>query len=172
MTDGHSSIRPEICKTLKKKKVLKNQYNFSYQHCCPQVKLVEELSNKNMHFEHVRNIFTLHVSEDIDKPLKIPMWRANPQKIDFFAGHSRVPIGRGTKDQIVENGSIGSNTNASANHNGHFKFVPILVATSKRTFDSNLGRVVFIFFLVIDSFIKTEKKENILPEIDFVQWKV
>ena len=36
--------------------------NLSYQHCCPQVKLVEELSNKNMHFEHVRNIFTLHVS--------------------------------------------------------------------------------------------------------------
>ena len=32
------------------------------EHGGPQVKLVEELSDKNMHFEHVRNIFTLHVS--------------------------------------------------------------------------------------------------------------
>ena len=42
----------------------------SYQHCRSQVELVEELGDEDVHLQHLSNVLLLHVSQDVDEPLK------------------------------------------------------------------------------------------------------
>lgn len=56
------------------------------QHGRPQVELVEELRNKDVHFEHVRDIFTFDISEHVDEPLEMAVARTRPQEIHLFTG--------------------------------------------------------------------------------------
>ena len=65
----------------------------TYQHGSSQIELVKELCDENMHFEHIGHIFAFNVSQDIYEPLKISVRRTDPQKVHFFAGHSRITIG-------------------------------------------------------------------------------
>ena len=74
----------------------------TYQHGCSQVEFMEELSDENMHFKYIGNVFSFNVSEDVNKPLEIAVGRTDPQKVDLFAGNARVTIGGGSEDQIVE----------------------------------------------------------------------
>ena len=76
--------------------------HFTYQHGCSQVEFMEELSDENMHFKYIGNVFSFDVSEDVNKPLEIAVGRTDPQKVDLFAGNARVTIGGGSEDQIVE----------------------------------------------------------------------
>ena len=41
------------------------------EHCGPQVELVEELSDEDVHLQHVGHVFPLHVPEDVNEPLEI-----------------------------------------------------------------------------------------------------
>ena len=62
---------------------------------------MEELSNENMHFEHVGDVFALDVTQDIDEPLEVSVGRTDPQEVDLFASHPRISVGGGAKDQVV-----------------------------------------------------------------------
>lgn len=52
----------------------------------------------------------------------------------LFAGDSRVTICGRSENQIVKNWSVGCDSYAAAYHNGNFKFVPVLISSTKRTF--------------------------------------
>ena len=41
------------------------------QHCRPQVELVEELRDEDVHLEHVGHVLPLDVSQDVDEPLEV-----------------------------------------------------------------------------------------------------
>jgi hypothetical protein len=45
----------------------------TYQHCCPKIKFMEKLSNKNVDFQHISNIFLLNIPQNFNKPLKVAM---------------------------------------------------------------------------------------------------
>lgn len=92
---------------------------------------MKELGDEYMHFKNISYIFSLHISEDINEPLKTAMGRADPDEVDFFASHPRVPIGGGTEDKIIEDGSVGGDSDPSSNHHSHFELVPILIATAE-----------------------------------------
>ena len=61
----------------------------SYQHGGPQIKLVEELSDEDMHLEDVGDVLVLHVFEDVDEPLKVPMRGADPQEVDLEESYTQ-----------------------------------------------------------------------------------
>lgn len=42
---------------------------------------MEELSNKDVYLKYISNILLLNIPENFNKPLKVAMWRANPQKV-------------------------------------------------------------------------------------------
>ena len=130
---------------------------FTYQHGCSQIELMEELSDENMHFKYIGNVFSFDVSEDINEPLKVAVRRTNPQKVDLLTSYPRVAVGGGTEYQVVEDRGVGGHTDTPAYHNGYLKLVPILVTAPKRTLDPHLGRVVFVLLLVIDGLVKAAK---------------
>ena len=43
----------------------------TYQHGGPEVELVEELRDEDVHLQHVGHVLTLHVPKDVDEPLKV-----------------------------------------------------------------------------------------------------
>ena len=57
------------------------------EHCCTEVKLVEELSDENVHLEHVRDVLPLHVAEHVDEPLEVAVRGTDPEEVDLLAGH-------------------------------------------------------------------------------------
>ena len=118
---------------------------------------MEELSDENMHFKYIGNVFSFHVSEDVDEPLKIAVGGTDPQEVDLFTGNAGGTISRGTKDPIVEDGGVGGHPDAPAHHDGHLELVPVLVAAAERTFDADLGRVVFVLLLIVDGLVKAVK---------------
>ena len=50
----------------------------SYQHCRPQVELVEELGDEDVHLQHLGDVLLLHVSQDVDEPLEALVRWADP----------------------------------------------------------------------------------------------
>ena len=118
---------------------------------------MEELSDENMHFKYIGNVFSFHVSEDVDEPLKVAVGGTDPQEVDLFTGNAGVTIGGGTKDQIVEDRGVGGHPDAPAHHDGYLELVPVLVAAAERTFDADLGRVVFVLLLIVDGLVKAVK---------------
>ena len=68
-----------------------------YQHCCPQIKLVEELCDEDVHLQNIGHVLLLHFSENIKKPLKLSVRLSDPEEVDLLTRHSRVSVGRGTK---------------------------------------------------------------------------
>ena len=125
------------------------------QHSGTQVKLVEELSNEDVHLQHICHILLLHVAQYINEPLKVPVWWTNPQEVHLLASNSWVSVGRRAKDQIVKDRRVWRNTDTTANHNRHLELVPILIASAEWTLNLDLGRVVFVLLLVVDAFVKT-----------------
>jgi hypothetical protein len=123
---------------------------------------VEELRNKNMHFKDISDILALNVPEDVNEPLEVAVRGTDPQEVDLFARHTRIAISRGSKDQIVQNGCIRSDTNATANHDSHFELVPVLVATTERTLNPDFRRVLLVLFLIIKRLVKAERKKIII----------
>ena len=119
---------------------------------------MEELSDENMHFKYIGNVFSFDVSEDVDKPLEIAVGRTDPQKVDLFAGNARVTIGGGSEDQIVEDWGVGSDTDTPTHHNCNLELVPVLVASTERSFNADLGRVVFVLLLVVDGLVKAVRQ--------------
>lgn len=61
----------------------------------------------------------------------------------LLTGNSRVSIGRSSKHEIVQHGGVGSDTNATANHHSDLELVPILIATTERSFYSYFRVLVF-----------------------------
>jgi len=113
------------------------------EHRCSKVKLVKELSDEYMHVQHISNIFPLNFPENIDEPFKVAMSWTNPEEVYLFACDTRVTVCGCSKDKVVEDGGVGSHTNASANHNCHLILVPVLVSTAKRTLKSDLWQILF-----------------------------
>ena len=124
------------------------------EHCRPQVELVEELGDEDVHLQHVGDILSLDVPEHIDEPLKVTVGGADPEEVDLLASHPRVPVGGGAKHQVVEDAGIGGDADASANHDGNLKLVPVLVATTKRPLYPNLWGVVLVLLLVVDLLVE------------------
>ncbi len=54
---------------------------FTNQHRRTQIKFMKKLCHENMNFEHIFCILFLHFAKHIDKPFKVLMRRANPEKI-------------------------------------------------------------------------------------------
>lgn len=71
------------------------------QHRGAQIKFVEKLRDKDVHFQHIGHILFLDVAQHINEPLEVFMRRTDPQKIHFFAGNARVAVGAGAEYQIV-----------------------------------------------------------------------
>jgi len=128
---------------------------------------MEELSDENMHFKYIGNVFSFHVSEDVDEPLKVAVGGTDPQEVDLFTGNAGVTIGGGTKDQIVEDGGVGGHPDAPAHHDGHLELVPVLVTAAERTFDADLGRVVFVLLLIVDGLVKVVSKSPCKRSMSF-----
>ena len=59
----------------------------SHQHGGSEVKLVEELRDEDVHFEHVGHVLPLDVSQDVDEPLEVAVRRTDPEEVDLLAGH-------------------------------------------------------------------------------------
>ena len=87
---------------------------------------MEELSNENMHFEHVGDVFALDVTQDIDEPLEVSVRRTDPEEVDLLARHPRVSVGRGPEHQVVEDGGVGRDADAGPDHHRNLELVPIL----------------------------------------------
>ena len=121
---------------------------------------MEELSDENMHFKYIGNVFSFNVSEDIDEPLEVAMRRTDPQEVDLLTSYPRVAIGGGTEYQVVEDRGVGGDTDTPAYHNGYLKLVPILVTAPERTLNPYFGRVVFVLLLVIDGLVKAANKSQ------------
>ena len=129
----------------------------SYQHGGSQIVFVKELCDEDVDVQDVGDVFLFHFSEDVDEPLKIAVGGTDPQEVDLFTGNAGVTIGGGTKDQIVEDGGVGGHPDAPAHHDGHLELVPVLVAAAERTFNADLGRVVFVLLLIVDGLVKAVK---------------
>jgi len=124
------------------------------QHCGSEVKLVEELGDEYVHFQHVCHVLLFHVAKHVDKPFEIAVRGTNPQKVDFFARNARVPVGGGAKHQIVEDGGVWGHADTPAHHHCHLEFVPVLVSAAKWSLDLNLRRVVLVLLFVIDGLVE------------------
>ena len=61
-----------------------------YQHCCPQVKLVKELGDKDVHLQHVGDVLLLHLTEHVDEPLKLSVGLRDPEEVDLFTSNTRI----------------------------------------------------------------------------------
>ena len=48
-----------------------NIYICPYQHCCPQVKLVKELGDEDVHLKDVCHVLSLHLAENVNEPFKL-----------------------------------------------------------------------------------------------------
>lgn len=55
----------------------------SYQHCRPQVEFVEELRYENVNFQHICNVFFLHIPKNVYEPFKVLVGRTNPQEVNL-----------------------------------------------------------------------------------------
>ena len=55
------------------------------EHGGPQVELVEELGDEDVHLQDVGDVFPLHVSQDVDEPLEVTVGRADPQEVHLCA---------------------------------------------------------------------------------------
>ncbi len=75
------------------------------------------------------------------------MRRADPEEVDLLARHPRVSVGGGAKDEVVEDGGVGRDADAAADHDGHLKLVPVLVSAAERALDADLGGVVLVLLL-------------------------
>lgn len=71
----------------KKKKLFLNPHvrQDSHQHCRPEIKFVEELSDENVHFQHVSDVVLLDISQHVNEPLELAVGRADPQEVDLTA---------------------------------------------------------------------------------------
>lgn len=101
---------------------------------------MKELGNENVHLKHVCHILTFYISQDIDKPLKVPVGGTYPNKVDFLIADTGVTICRCAKDEIIQNGCVRCDSDTTADHHCHFILVPILVSASKWTLDADPGR--------------------------------
>ena len=61
-----------------------------YQHCCTKVKLVKELGDEDVHFQHIGNVLLLHFSENVDEPFKLSMGLGDPEEVNFLASNPGV----------------------------------------------------------------------------------
>ena len=53
----------------------------TYQHGSPEIKLLEELSNKDMNRYKVFIVLILHLSNDVNNPLKLLLASGHPKEI-------------------------------------------------------------------------------------------
>jgi hypothetical protein len=51
----------------------------------------------------------------------------------LFARDAGVPVGGGAKYEVVEDGGVGGDADASADHDCNLELVPVLVTAAKRT---------------------------------------
>ena len=59
-------------------RIQKFQYEFAYQHGGTQIELMKELRYKYVNFKHIRNVFSLNISENVNKPFEMFMRWADP----------------------------------------------------------------------------------------------
>ena len=57
----------------------------------------------------------------------------------LFAGDARVAVGGGAEDEVVEDGGVGRDADAAADHDGHLELVPVLVAAPERSLKNEPG---------------------------------
>ena len=124
------------------------------EHGGPQVELVEELGDEDVHLQHVGHVLPLHISQHINEPLKISVRGTDPEEVDFLASYSRVSVSGGSKHQVIEDGGVGSDSNTTSHHHCHLKLVPVLVASTIGSLYPDLGRIVLVLLLVIDVLVK------------------
>ena len=111
----------------------------TYQHCCSQIELVKELGYKYVNFQDICNVLFLDLSEDVNEPLELSVGLSDPEEVDLLARHARVPVGRGPEHEVVEDGGVGRDPDAGADHDGHLELVPVLVAAPEGSLDAHLG---------------------------------
>ena len=111
----------------------------TYQHRCSQIELVKELGYKYVNFQNICNVLFLHLSEDVNEPLELSVGLSDPEEVDLLAGHARVSVGRGPEHEVVEDGGVGRDPDAGADHDGHLELVPVLVAAPEGSLDAHLG---------------------------------
>lgn len=54
---------------------------YTHEHRCPQIELMEELSDEDVNFKDVRYILPFNVSQNIDEPLEMFVRRTNPEEV-------------------------------------------------------------------------------------------
>ena len=87
----------QVCIRRIKEETLFLQYN-SYQHSCSQIKFMEELSNKDVHFQHICDIISFYIPQYINKPFKCAMSWADPQEIYLL----KLKVGILIKNSILK----------------------------------------------------------------------
>ena len=43
----------------------------THEHGCPEVELVEELRDEDVHLQHVRHVLAFDVTQNVDEPLEV-----------------------------------------------------------------------------------------------------
>ena len=55
----------------------------TYQHGCPEVKLVEELSDEDVNLHKVLCVLLLNLTDDVGKPLKLVLGTCHPDEVNL-----------------------------------------------------------------------------------------
>jgi hypothetical protein len=124
------------------------------EHRGAQVELVKKLRDEDVHLQHARHVLLLHIAQHVDEPFEVAVRGADPEEVDLFAGHAGVAIRRGAEDQVVEDGGVGGDADAAADHHRHLELVPVLVAAAEGALDADLWRVVLVLLLVVDGLVE------------------
>lgn len=114
------------------------------EHGGPQIKFMEELRYKYVYLQDIGDILFLDIAQYIDKPFEMLMRGTNPEEIDLLTSDTGVSVGAGAEHQIIEDGSVRSDTDTTANHNSHLELVPVLIAAAEGSFNADLWLVLRI----------------------------
>ena len=71
-----------------------------YQHCCPQVKLVKELGDEDVHLQDVCHVLPLHLAENVNEPFKLSVRLSDPEEVNFLAGNSGISVEQNVSKQV------------------------------------------------------------------------
>ena len=55
----------------------------TYQHSCTQVKLLEELGDKQMDSDKIVDVFLFHLFDDVCQPFKVLLSPCYPDEVDL-----------------------------------------------------------------------------------------
>ena len=124
----------------------------THQHSGSEIKLVQQLGDKDVHFHQTFSVSFLNLSDHISEPLILLLCAGDPQEVHLLVIRRNTLLSLATSktticyllaldsgtnvifvNNVLEDGREWSDTNPSSNQDGNIKLVPVLVSFSKWT---------------------------------------